>query len=76
MSRDERMLSGNWQPEDRQFAPVCGQVACLNTLVSPNKDEITIYIQAAKQREEALDHVFMDHQITVYLGHPWPWSCQ
>ena len=30
MSHDERMLSGNWQPEDEG-----DQVACLNTLVSP-----------------------------------------
>ena len=60
MSHDERMLSGNWQPEDEgnllslrpsRLSEYIGQ--------SKIKDEIAIYIQAAKQREEALDHVLL-----------------
>ncbi len=35
MSHDERMLSGNWQPEDGQFTQSAAKSPVWNTLVSP-----------------------------------------
>lgn len=61
MTSDERVISANMQDEEEQSLEKSLRPQVLDQYIGQNKikKELSIYIQAAKNREEALDHVLL-----------------
>ena len=61
MADDDRIVSGEALDANDEFGQLSLRPQFLNQYIGQTKikDEIAVYIQAAKQREESLDHVLL-----------------